>query len=222
MWKRGLTKGFLNKVFSYLDSSFSDHGFLRILWTSFSKLPGGMYRCNQPYPFQIFKYKKKYGVKTIINLRGERNCSSFFLESEFCKNNNIDLYNFPITSRDLPSKKTIKEFFFLLDNIKFPAMMHCKSGADRAGIASCLYLIYKHNYNVDDALKQLSFKYLHIKYAKTGILDYFFETAINKGKVTSKDFLNWIDADYNKNEIKKSFKSNGVYRFVVDKILNRE
>ena len=32
------------------------------------------------------------------------------------------------------------------------------------------------------AAKQLSFKHLHIKYAKTGILDYLFETAIKKGK----------------------------------------
>ena len=60
--------------------------------------------------------------------------------------------------------------------------MHCKSGADRVGIASSLYLIYKHKYNVLDASKQLSFKHLHIKYAKTGILDYLFETAIKKEK----------------------------------------
>ena len=61
-------------------------------------------------------------------------------------------------------------------------MMHCKSGADRAGIASCLYLIYKQNM-MFYATKQLSFKYLHIKYAKTGILDYLFETAIKKKKL---------------------------------------
>ena len=76
MWKRGLTKGRFNKL-SYLDLSLSDHGILRIFWTSLFKLPNGMYRCNQPYPYQIEKYKKKYNIKTIINLRGKRNCSSF-------------------------------------------------------------------------------------------------------------------------------------------------
>ena len=78
-----------------------------------------------------------------------------------------------ISSRDLPTKATIKKFFLLLDTIKYPAIMHCKSGADRVGIASSLYLIYKHKYNVLEASKQLSLKHLHIKYAKTGILDYF-------------------------------------------------
>ena len=56
---------------------FSDHGILRFFWKSFFSLPGNMYRSNQPYPFQIQKYKKRYGIKSIINLRGERNCSSF-------------------------------------------------------------------------------------------------------------------------------------------------
>ena len=222
MWKRGLTKGTFNKFCSYLDLSLSDHGFLRIFWTSLSKLPSNMYRCNQPYPYQIEKYKKKYKIKTVINLRGERHCSSFYLEKEYCEENNIQLYNFPISSRDLPTKDTIKNFFLLLDTIKYPAIMHCKSGADRAGLAACLYLIYKHNFKISDAIRQLSLKHLHIKYAKTGILDYLFETAIKKGKVSSNDFLNWVESEYDKNELKRLFKPYRLYSFIVDKILNRE
>ncbi len=222
MWKRGFTKGSFNKLCSYIDLSFSDHGLLRIFWTSFSQISSNMYRCNQPYPYQLKLYKKKYKIKTVINLRGERNCSSFYLEKEYCENNNIKLYNFPISSRDLPTKSTIKEFFSLLDKVKYPAIMHCKSGADRAGIASCLYLIYKHKYSVLDATKQLSFKYLHIKYAKTGILDYLFETAIKKGKYSSSDFINWIDNDYSNQKLKKSFKPYKLFDFIVEKILKRE
>ncbi len=222
MWKRGFTKGSLNRFFSYLDLSLSDHGLLRVFWTSLSKLPNNMYRCNQPYPYQIEKYKNKYNIKTIINLRGKRNCSSFYLEKEYCDNNNIKLYNFPISSRDLPTKDTINKFFLLLDTIKYPALMHCKSGADRAGIASCLYLIYKQKYDVLDASKQLSFKHLHIKYAKTGILDYLFETSVKKGKTSSSDFIHWINTDYDKKKLKEKFKPFRLYSFIVDKILRRE
>ena len=222
MWKRGFTKGSFNKFCSYLDLSLSDHGFLRIFWTSFSKLPNNMYRCNQPYPYQIERYKNKYNIKTIINLRGERNCSSFYLEKEYCDNNNIKLYNFPISSRDLPTKETIKEFFILLDKIRYPAIMHCKSGADRVGIAASLYLIYKINYQVVEAAKQLSLKHLHIKYAKTGILDYLFETALKNGKNSPSEFIKWIDTEYNKAKLKKSFKPFKLYSFFVDKILKRE
>ena len=221
-WKRGLTEGFFNKFCSYLDLTFSDHGFLRIMWTSLFKLPGNMYRSNQPYPYQILRYKNKYDIKTVINLRGKRKCSSFYLEKKCCIDNNIALYNFPITSRDLPSRETIMDFFYLLDKIKYPALMHCKSGADRAGIAACLYLIYKQNYNVDLALQQLSFKFLHIKYAKTGILDHLFETAISQNIISPSEFINWVDKKYNKDKIKHSFKSFKVYNFLVDKIFKRE
>ena len=222
MWERGYTKGLVNKIFSYLDLTFSDHGILRIFWTSLFKLPGNMYRSNQPYPMQIKRYKRKYGINSIINLRGKRNCSSYYLEKEYCYNNNIKLYDFPITSRDLPSKKTIIDFLKLLDVVKYPVLMHCKSGADRAGLAACLYLIYKKKYDVTSARKQLSFKYLHIKYAKTGILDYLFETAIKEEKISSKDFLKWIKNGYNRELIKKSFKSYKLYNYLVDKILRRE
>ena len=222
MWKRGYTKGLVNKIFSYIDLTFSDHGILRIFWTSLFELPGNMYRSNQPYPMQIKRYKRKYGINSIINLRGKRNCSSYYLEKEYCDNNNIMLHNFPITSRDLPSKKTIIDFLKLLDVVEYPVLMHCKSGADRAGIAACLYLIYKKKYDVISASKQLSFKYLHIKFAKTGILDHLFETAIKEEKVSSKDFLKWIKEGYNKELIKKSFKSYKLSNYLVDKVLGRE
>ena len=110
MWNRGNISGKLDKVMSYIDSTFSDHGIFRIFWRSWGVLPGHMYRSNQPYPMQIKRYKRKYGINSIINLRGKRNCSSYYLEKEYCDNNNIMLHYFPITSRDLPSKKTIIDF----------------------------------------------------------------------------------------------------------------
>ena len=66
-------------------------------------------------------------------------------------------------------------------------------------------------------IKQLSFKHLHIKYAKTGVLDYLFEK-YKKGKTSSSDFIHWIYTDYDK-ELKEAFKPFQLYSFIVDKIL---
>ena len=63
MWKRGFTKGSFNKLCSYIDLSLSDHGFLRIFWTSFSKISSNMYRCNQPYPYQLKNIKRNIKLK---------------------------------------------------------------------------------------------------------------------------------------------------------------
>ena len=222
MWNRGNTKGIFNKIISYLDSTFSDHGIFRIFWRSWARLPGNMYRSNQPYPYQIKRDIKKHQIKSIINLRGERHCSSFYLEKDFCLENNIKLYNFPISSRDLPDKVKLIAFNNLLNEIKYPCIMHCKSGADRVGIAAALYLVFKQNYTIEKAQKQLSLKHLHIKYAKTGILDYFFKEALKSNVANKAELLEWIKNEYNKNKLKKDFKTISFFNIVVDRILKRE
>ncbi len=222
IWKRGNVKGDLNRLISHVDLTFSDHGIFRFFWRSWAELPGKMYRSNQPFPFQLGNAIQKHNIKSILNLRGERNCSSFFLEKEFCITNNISLYNFPLSSRDLPTKEKILQFFELLDNIEYPCLMHCKSGADRAGLAAVLYLIYKEKYCVSEALKQLSFKHLHLKYAKTGILDFFFAHALEMNKNDHLAFINWIKRGYDKNALKKEFKYNNLLSFFFEKFLSRE
>ena len=63
----------------------------------------------------------------------------------------------------------------LFNTIEMPALMHCKSGADRAGLMAALYLLIHRKRPVAEAMQQLSFRYLHVRQAKTGMLDSFFE-----------------------------------------------
>ena len=74
----------------------------------------------------------------------------------------------------------------VFNNIKYPALIHCKSGADRAGIVGALYKILYCNEEPKIAKEQLSLKYLHVKWAKTGILDEFineYESYFSKIKI---------------------------------------
>ncbi len=98
--------------------------------------------------------------------------------------------------------------------------MHCKSGADRAGLMSALYLILHKNIPVREAKKQLSFKYLHIKYAKTGILDAFFDNYLEENN--NKKFLEWVKNDYNPEKLKSSFKAKKISEIISTYILRRE
>ena len=197
-----------------------DHGIFRFKWRSLHKISENTYRSNQPFPWQILADKNKRGVKTIINLRGIRNCSSFFLEKETCERHNIKLINFPVTSRAAPKVETILAAKKLFNEIEYPIIMHCKSGADRAGLMSALYLILHKNISVIEAKKQLSFKYLHIKHAKTGILDAFFDNYIKEKK--NKDFLDWVKNDYNPEKLKLSFKVKKLSEILSTYILRRE
>ena len=153
-------------------------------------------------------------------MRGVRNCSSYFLEKDTCKKHNIKLINFPVTSRATPNIETILAAKKLFEEVKYPIIMHCKSGADRAGLMSALYLILHKNIPVREAKKQLSFKYLHIKYAKTGILDAFFNNYLEENN--NKKFLEWVKNDYNPEKLKSSFKAKKLSEIISTYILRRE
>ena len=66
----------------------------------------------------------------------------------------------------------------LFNSIEKPALMHCKSGADRAGLMAALYVLIHCKKPVAEAMKQLSLRYLHVRQAKTGMLDSFLKPTL--------------------------------------------
>jgi len=210
----------LSKIFSYIDLIFVDHGIFRFKWRSLYEISENVYRSNQPFPWQIIADKKKRGIKTIINLRGVRHCSSYYLEKETCEKYNIKLINFPVTSRGTPKIETILAAKELFKEVEYPIIMHCKSGADRAGLMSALFLILNKDKSVQEAKNQLSFKYLHLKHAKTGILDAFFENYLKTNN--NKSFLKWVKEDYDPKKVKDSFKVKKLPEIISSYLLRRE
>jgi protein tyrosine/serine phosphatase len=82
--------------------------------------------------------------------------------------------------------------------------MHCKSGADRAGMASALYLLDQGS-TVAAARDELSFKYLHLRFTKTGVQDHMldlFEARQTKGKIQIRD---WLFNEYSPDALAESF-----------------
>ncbi len=93
-----------------------------------------------------------------------------------------------------------------MDKIPKPFVLHCKSGADRAGLVSAMYLIIRKKLSVAEAKKQLSFKYLHLDFTKTGILDYILDVFDERLKIANIDFLDWIKKEYNPEILNSSFR----------------
>jgi len=129
----------LGRLKAYLNMQLEDHGFIRSIYNNFYALPGGMYRCSQPSPAQIRKYHRLYGIKTIVNLRGENPYGGYALEVATCRELGIELIDFNLYSRDMPSVEEVLGARDLFKRIAYPALMHCKSGADRAGLGATFY-----------------------------------------------------------------------------------
>ena len=212
----------LKLIKDYLSLYIVDHGFVRAIYPNMYSIDRQMYRSSQPSPKQLRILKKKYGIKTIVNLRGENGLSAYSLEKKACLNLNLELVNFRAYSRNPPESEEIKTLIKLFNKIKYPALMHCKSGSDRTGVVATLYRILYLKESVEDAFKkELHWKYGHIKSSHTGVLDYFFTQYLSENQDNPKTFLEWVE-NYDHVSLKQRFRSSGWTTFIVDKILRRE
>jgi len=182
-----------------------DHGFLRARFSNLHKLSDEMWRANQPSPRQIAAHKAERGIRTIINLRGVSTRGYYLLENEACAAHGIELIDYQVFSRDTPTRETVLGVRELFEELEYPALMHCKSGADRAGLMAVLYLIARKSLPVSEAIEQLSFRYLHVKQGKTGMLDAFFQAALDAGADQPDAFFRWTTEDYDRMAVKRAF-----------------
>lgn len=208
---------------AYAAMIFTDHGFFRIGWRNWGRVSDRLYRSNGPWPFQVALAARR-GIKTIVNLRG-RNLNSgwYLLEQEACRKHGIELIDFTAKSRDAPPKDMLLATRELFDRIAYPALIHCKSGADRAGLMAVLYVAMKEGGDIEAAMRRhLSLRYLHIRQAKVGILDYFFQRYLAANRARPVGFLEWIERDYDPAAVKAEFMSQWWANLVVDRLLRRE
>jgi len=199
----------------------SDHGFLRVRFRNRHQITPKMARSNQPSPDHLAEEAAR-GTKTILNLRGQSPEGFYALEREACEAHGLALHDFRFRSRDVPSAEDVMAWKDLLARIEYPALMHCKSGADRAGIAAALYLILHEGAPVEDAKHQLDLKYLHVKAGKTGVLDFFLEEYLRAREESGIGFEAWIREGYDIKAIRAKFNATPVGNFFVDHILRRE
>ncbi len=199
-----------------------DHGFLRYRFRNLHRISDEMYRANQPSPEHIARYAKELGLKTIINLRGTSAKGYYLLEKEACARHGIALVDFQMFSREIPSPEAVLEAKRLFDSIAYPALMHCKSGADRAGIMAVLYMHFRKGLPIREAIEQLSFKYLHIRHGKTGVLDFYFATYLAEGEPKGLSFTEWVTQGYDRAALKARFLKSRKWKLNVDQLLRRE
>lgn len=214
---------FPGRLLAYLDMLFVDHGIFRVIYNNLYALPGGLYRSSQPSPGQIRKYQRRYGIKTIVNLRGADDSLRYALEAQTCHELGIKLVDFKgILSRSAPELDAMERAEAMFDSIEYPALIHCKSGADRAGFAAAFYRIHCLQTPVSEAMQELSWRYGHLKGSKTGILDFFFERYLADQQQAPEDFHSWIRTRYQRDALKQAFHTRSWADFVVDRVLRRE
>ena len=183
-----------------------DHAILRRRWTNFFEIAPGVFRSNQP-THERFESYAAMGIKAVLNLRGEGVQPRFLLEKESCDALGMRMINISLHARRAPPKENLLQVIEAMRTIERPFLMHCKSGADRAGLASAVYLMVIEGRPVEEAKKMLSVKYVHLKWSKTGILDYFLEVYEARNRRGPIGFEDWLRNEYDEEVLTTGFRN---------------
>lgn len=207
---------------AYWDYWWGDHAFLRLGFTNAHWIGPDLVRTNQPWPYQL-KWWKDAGIKTVINLRGGFKGAFYALEKDACERLGLTMVDFVVTSREPPSREQILQVADLFRNIAYPALMHCKSGADRAGIMAVLYRHIHLGHSIRDAVSELGLRTLHVKAGKTGVLDYVFTRYLEEGEPAGLSFLDWVKSPaYDHMRLKEEFRAKWWGNVLTEGLLKRE
>ena len=126
-------------------------------------IDGEVYRSSQPSPSAIALYQKQYGIKTILNLRGDNSGHAWY-DKEVQQAERLDIKHIDFrmsSSRELTHDEALKLVALMRDAPK-PLLIHCQAGADRTGLASALYLAAIAKSDENTAERQMSIFYGHI------------------------------------------------------------
>lgn len=211
----------LGRADAWRDSLLVDHAVFRTVWTNLAPvIPARLYRSNHPTPGHLAAVTRRFKLRTLVNLRGHRKCGSDALSREAAARLGLVHIDMAFESRGAPHRDRILRFAEIYRRIEFPALMHCKSGADRAGLASGLAIMFEGG-TAAEALKQLSWRFGHWSRARTGVLDAFFVRYATEAEGRTP-FLDWVRTEYDEAALKRDFVAGGLSSFINDRVLQRE
>lgn len=154
--------------------------YAHMLWTTnfHPVIAGELYRSSQPSAATIAELQKQYGIKTIINLRGD-NSGHHWYDKEVAEAKQLDInhIDFRMSSNKELTQAQAAQLVEIMRDAPKPILIHCQAGADRTGLASALYLAAIAKTDEATAAGQMSIIYGHLSlsFARAYAMDRTFE-----------------------------------------------
>ena len=124
--------------------------------------PGLVVRCAQPKG-NLDDLLETYRPRSILNLRGGSYADGWYAAEVLAADRlGIDFYDFPMQATRRPSRLELLTLIDLMEHCRYPLLIHCKSGADRTGLAAAIYLLTRQGADPDRALGAFSIAFGHV------------------------------------------------------------
>jgi protein tyrosine phosphatase (PTP) superfamily phosphohydrolase (DUF442 family) len=126
---------------------------------------GVLYRSAQLSGNEIRAAVGEYGIKSVLNLRGAHKGESWY-DDEMAAAGALGLahFDYPLSAKRFVTNQQIEDILGILRQAPKPLLIHCKSGADRAGLVAALYRYSDTGASAAQADQELSLVYGHFPY----------------------------------------------------------
>lgn len=115
----------------------------------------------------------------------------YLRERDLCQTLGLELIDLPMSATKPPDKDTLLGLLEIMRTAERPLLMHCKSGADRTGLAAAIFVL-DNGKNMAAARGQLSARFLHFRRGRKAVLDRFldlYERALAENDVTIEQWI---------------------------------
>jgi protein tyrosine phosphatase (PTP) superfamily phosphohydrolase (DUF442 family) len=162
---------------------------------------GVVYRSAQPMD-NLLEIVADQKIATVLNLRGGSDSDPWYVaEVGNTQRLGVDFYDLPLVATVRPTRKQLLTVLDVLDRCKYPLLIHCKSGSDRTGLVSALYLMSRKGVDPDSAEEAFSLYYGHVpllgtKHLHEPLREYAAWLKSHQQPHTPERFRDWVAHDY--------------------------
>jgi len=166
---------------------------------------GRVIRTAQPTS-QLPRLVAEYHLRSILNLRGGSPADSWYdAEVKTAQASNLAYYDIPLSATRRPTRRELLILIDTLERCPYPLLIHCKSGADRTGLASAVYLMTQKGQTPEQAEGAFALEFGHIPVAGTQHLHeplHEYADWLKAGRLqhTAGRFRAWVKNEYRSND----------------------
>ncbi len=214
----------VGRLRAWLHAMLKEHNFTNLFRFNFHRISDHAFRSSQPTMWQLRRMVKKHGIQTILNLKGANPNSAYWaIERAQCEKLGITLIDIDIRSREAPRPEDLRRAKALFASIAYPMWMHCKAGADRAGIYATFFQHFHQQIPIEHTNQLRLWPYGHFRLSKAGRIDNYLEHYLAYREMRPEiGLLEWAERIADRDRIDRAFRPFALASLVNDCLLRRE
>lgn len=105
-------------------------------------VPGAIYRSGQPTGAEMDGLVTRLGLRSVLNLRGERGGSAWLAEErEVTESRGVEHHTVRLSAKNMPPAQRLREIVEILDGAPRPLLFHCQGGVERSGLVGAVAVL---------------------------------------------------------------------------------